>query len=181
MFNKYTLIVCALFAGVFAAPLSKTPSQVQASAVGSGTCDVTALQSKITDMQDVAKEILSVGIPLRDTFRVTAADAATFDTVVTAINDAATAAAANDFATTSTKISFIVDKVTGLFGDKDQNVSAIDLELFADARAATALVNVCNGGAAPAVAAAIDAVDATDIDTAPEVFAPPFDGTEIAA
>ncbi|KAJ7481515.1 hypothetical protein FB451DRAFT_1555784 [Mycena latifolia] len=116
-------------------------------AADSGVCDATALQDKLTDMQGVAKEILAVNFIANDPFRQNDADIATFDTVVTAINDASTAAGAKDFATVSSKLAFISDTVDELLteGDKLQNgqVSGIDLELSNLADDATDLVNAC--------------------------------------
>ncbi|KAJ7660112.1 hypothetical protein DFH06DRAFT_1193799 [Mycena polygramma] len=132
MFNKSTLLFFAFVAsGAVAAPLpfSKiTPNFARADASG---CNATLVTDNIAQMQDVANQILSVGLVLPDPFRQNAADSATFDTVVSAIADADTAATAGDFATVSSKIQFVVDTTRGLLNGKiaDGLESGIDLKL----------------------------------------------------
>jgi hypothetical protein len=65
--------------------------------------------------------------------------------VVTAINDAGTAADAADFATAASKISFVQDTVSNLIGDKlqDGDVSSIVLNLLTDSKKGSSLATAC--------------------------------------
>jgi hypothetical protein len=76
--------------------------------------------------------------------------------VVTAIDDAGTAADAADFATVASKISFVQDTVSNLIGGKlqDGDVSSIVLDLFTDSKDGSSLAAACSSTAAPAAAAA---------------------------
>jgi hypothetical protein len=80
-----------------------------------------------------------------DSFRANAERQATFDTVVTAIDDAATAAAAGDFATVSSKIQFVSDTagtlLDGLVADGLE--SGVDLNLADGAADIQTLVTAC--------------------------------------
>ncbi|KAJ6628070.1 hypothetical protein B0H10DRAFT_268513 [Mycena sp. CBHHK59/15] len=119
-----------------------------------GPCNATDVQSTISQMKDVANQILSVGLVAPDPFRQSDASAATFDQVVSAINDAGTAAASSDFATVSSKLSFIDDTVNGLLSGLDVQdglESGVDLQLSSLADDAVQAVAAC---AAPATAAA---------------------------
>jgi hypothetical protein len=80
-----------------------------------------------------------------DSFRANAERQATFDTVVTAIDDAAAAAAASDFATVSSKIQFVSDTagtlLDGLVADGLE--SGVDLNLADGAADIQTLVAGC--------------------------------------
>ncbi|KAJ7481501.1 hypothetical protein FB451DRAFT_130000 [Mycena latifolia] len=129
MLYKSTVLFVALFASsVVAAPI---PGEKFTRAAVAGGCNATAVQANLAQMKDVANNILSVGSPLPDPFRANDADAAAFDTVVSAIADAGTAAAAGDFNTTASKVSFVNNAVSGLLDGKvaDGLESSIDRTL----------------------------------------------------
>ncbi|KAJ7130264.1 hypothetical protein C8R44DRAFT_775214 [Mycena epipterygia] len=137
MFNKSALLFFALVvSSVVAVPVPKLTLRA---------CDAATLQDNISQMADVANQILSVGFVLPDPFRSDDARAATFDTVVQAIADAGTAAASNDFATVSSKISFVDDTVSGLLDGlvADGLESSIDLNLADLADATKTLAAAC--------------------------------------
>ncbi|KAJ6457011.1 hypothetical protein C8R47DRAFT_185347 [Mycena vitilis] len=162
MFNKSTLFFFAFVAsGAVAAPLPFPKNFARADASG---CNATLVTNNIAQMQDVANQILSVGLVLPDPFRQNAADSATFDTVVSALADANTAAAGSDFATASSKIQFVVDKTRGLLTGKvaDGLESSIDLKLSDLAGETAPLAAACAapGGAASAAAAPATAAKA---------------------
>ncbi|KAJ6615975.1 hypothetical protein B0H10DRAFT_1420401 [Mycena sp. CBHHK59/15] len=141
MFNKSTLFFFALVAsGAVGAPIreradkittnfkpgtndlpaaASAPAPAAPALAATGPCNATDVQSTISQMKDVANQILSVGLVAPDPFRQSDASAATFDQVVSAINDAGTAAASGDFATVSSKLSFIDDTVNGLLSGLD--------------------------------------------------------------
>jgi len=140
MFNKFTILFAAVSTStVIAAPISTRATGCLNAATAA------TVQDNISQMKDVANQILSVGFVLPDPFRANDADSATFDTVVTAIADAGTAAAAGDFATTATKVSFVNDAVGGLLDGKvaDGLESSIDLNLADLADETNTLLSAC--------------------------------------
>ncbi|KAJ6584793.1 hypothetical protein B0H19DRAFT_1319319 [Mycena capillaripes] len=156
MFNKYTLVFFALVASSVAAPVPKidltfkTPPAFNPAPVAVHAppkLKQPQLPDNISQLKPDAQEILAVNFPFPDNIRSSPADAATFDTVVTAIDDidAAKAAAASDFATAASKIWFVHDTVSGLIGDKaqDGDVSGIVLDLFADSNEGNTLAAAC--------------------------------------
>ncbi|KAJ6586735.1 hypothetical protein B0H10DRAFT_1961579 [Mycena sp. CBHHK59/15] len=89
----------------------------------SGVCDAASLENNLGQMKDITSQIL---------FRQNDASAATFDQVVSAINDAVTAVTSSDFATVASKLSFIDDTVNGLLSGldvQDRLESWVDLQL----------------------------------------------------
>ncbi|KAJ6522713.1 hypothetical protein B0H19DRAFT_1085972 [Mycena capillaripes] len=161
MFNKSTLLFFALVASIaVAAPLPIPKISLERAA---DVCNATLVTDNIAQMQDTANQILAVGFPLPDPFRENPTDSATFDTVVSAIADAKTAAAAGDFATVATKISFVSDTTGSLLDGKvaDGLESGIDLTLVDLAADTASAVAACLGGAAPAPAAAAPVPAAT--------------------
>ncbi|KAJ6512130.1 hypothetical protein C8R47DRAFT_1093678 [Mycena vitilis] len=173
MFNKYMLFFFASVATSIAAPLPKidltfqTPAPaaspvvaaapVVQAAAAPAACNATALTGQISDMADNAQEVLAINFPFPDNIRATPADAATFDTVVTAIGDAGTAASSGGFATAASKISFIQTTMQALIGDKIQNGDLSDVanSVFQDANDASTLAAECS---APAAVAARDSL-----------------------
>lgn len=75
---------------------------------------MATVQANLAEMKVVANQILATGLVLPDPFR----EAATFDTVVSAIATATTATAASDFATAKTQIADINTKIDGLLDGK---------------------------------------------------------------
>ncbi|KAJ7857684.1 hypothetical protein B0H14DRAFT_2750833 [Mycena olivaceomarginata] len=170
-FNKRTLIFFAFVASsVVAAPVPKitlsfnggnsepvaAPVAAVDATAATGACDAASLKDNISQLKSDAQDILAVNFPFPDNIRSSPADAATFDTVVTAIDDAGTAAEAADFATVASKISFVQDTVSNLIGGKlqDGDVSSIVLDLFTDSKDGSSLAAACPSTAAPAAAAA---------------------------
>ncbi|KAJ7075138.1 hypothetical protein B0H15DRAFT_951755 [Mycena belliarum] len=99
----------AVFASVVVAGYSHLSPPRQAAG-----CDVATVQANLAEMKVVANQILATGLVLPDPFR----EAATFDTVVSAIATATTATAASDFATAKTQIADINTKIDGLLDGK---------------------------------------------------------------
>ncbi|KAJ7150754.1 hypothetical protein C8R46DRAFT_1198279 [Mycena filopes] len=143
MFNfKYTVLFSALLAsGVVAAPLPA------GSALVARACDAATLQTTIASAQSTAQDILNVGFVLPDPLRRNDADVATFDTIVSAINDASTALGASDLATTSSKIGFAADTLRAMFISSldiaDGTESSVDLDLADELADASAQVAAC--------------------------------------
>ncbi|KAJ7253797.1 hypothetical protein C8J57DRAFT_1237054 [Mycena rebaudengoi] len=105
MFNYHTLFSIAFTASSMMAG-EIVPISVRAPLA---SCNITAIQETLVQQQADAQAILHVGLMSPDPFRENANrnSLAKLETVVTAINDAATAAAAGDFATVASKGGFL--------------------------------------------------------------------------
>ncbi|KAJ7074791.1 hypothetical protein C8F01DRAFT_1225200 [Mycena amicta] len=167
MFHKSSFVFCALVAsGAVAAPVMLNNARAAATA-----CNETLVQDLISQLSDEANTILNVGFVLPDPDRATAEKAATFDTLVTAIGDAAAAAAKGDFATAQTKIAFVDTTANDLVDGEiaDGLESGDDLKLIDLAGQASDAVNAC---VAPGAAAAAPAAPAAPAPAAAQPAAP---------
>ncbi|KAF7316095.1 hypothetical protein MIND_00127600 [Mycena indigotica] len=109
-------------------------------------CDLDELKDLVSSLSETANFILNVGLVAPDPDRATAAKAATFDTLVLAVDDANTAVIANDFATAKTKLDFIQTTARSLIDpEQAQNglVSGDDFKLVSLARKAGNAAAAC--------------------------------------
>ncbi|KAJ7760835.1 hypothetical protein DFH07DRAFT_425683 [Mycena maculata] len=121
MFHQLTvLLVAAVVSSVVGVPLPQT-------GVPTG-CNADLVTSNIAQMQQLASQISGVGAVLPDPFN---RDPATFNSVVSALSAASTAAAAGDFATTATQVGVVASTTDALLDGlvSDGLESSLDLSL----------------------------------------------------
>ncbi|KAJ7166514.1 hypothetical protein C8R43DRAFT_946064 [Mycena crocata] len=94
-------------------------------------CDKMLISDNITELKEVAGEIVAVNFPFNDPMRKTSLDKA-----IDALDAAEQAAAADDFAAVSTQITLVSDTANSLVSGKIQDgvESGIDLNFFTLAR-----------------------------------------------